>query len=372
MLTTEQFRQLGPCRRDWQNIVMSTAPVQRSEAERVLRSAYTSAGLGEPAKIIWCDGPAASQDSFRAHEADNIGQSVKDLIFDDPQIVATNLIRAQIGYTAEAVVAAGMRPPVMDPIGEVMGQGWSHGRAGSATPFRRRASRMRNYFFSLRRLPAPRRLGFWQDSFGHRDYAWLGQFEFARSVLRLEHETHDVRSILALARVAGWVLPYENVCWMCDRPTTLRLDVDGRLHSAAGPALAFADGSRWYAWKGMAMPAWVIERSHEITAQLIESQADPVFRRCLIEIVTPERYIALSNAVCISEDRAGKLWIRPWRASGSDGWAAVEVVNGTPEPDGSYKHYFLQVPFELRTAQAAVAWTYGLSESQYEALAFRT
>ena len=43
------------------------------------------------------------------------------------------------------------------------------------------------------------------------------------------------------------------------------------------------------------------------------------------------------------QDDFGKLWrLRP----GLDGEAVrvVEVVNATPEPDGSYRHYFLQVP----------------------------
>ena len=41
------------------------------------------------------------------------------------------------------------------------------------------------------------------------------------------------------------------------------------------------------------------------------------------------------------------------------------MINGTPEPDGSHKRYFLQVPPTVRTPREAVAWTYGLSERQY-------
>ena len=43
--------------------------------------------------------------------------------------------------------------------------------------------------------------------------------------------------------------------------------------------------------------------------------------------------------------------------------AAVEIVNGTPEEDGTFKRYFLQVPANMRSAREAVAWTYGLSGS---------
>lgn len=49
----------------------------------------------------------------------------------------------------------------------------------------------------------------------------------------------------------------------------------------------------------------------------------------------------------------------------------VEVVNGSPEPDGTFKEYYLQVPPDMDTAKEAVAWTYGLTEDEYD-LAIRT
>ena len=78
--------------------------------------------------------------------------------------------------------------------------------------------------------------------------------------------------------------------------------------------------------------------------------------------VTPERFVALRGATCIARDEYGKLWRRSWRL---DAWAAVEVTNGTPEPDGTFKKYFLQVPAHFQTPRQAVAWTYGLLPEQY-------
>ena len=43
----------------------------------------------------------------------------------------------------------------------------------------------------------------------------------------------------------------------------------------------------------------------------------------------------------------------------------VQVVNATPEKDGSSRHYFLRVPPHVRTAREAVAWTFGLDASEY-------
>jgi hypothetical protein len=43
----------------------------------------------------------------------------------------------------------------------------------------------------------------------------------------------------------------------------------------------------------------------------------------------------------------------------------LEVVNSTPEPDDSFKDYFLRVPPNARTAREAVAWTFDVPERKY-------
>jgi hypothetical protein len=53
-------------------------------------------------------------------------------------------------------------------------------------------------------------------------------------------------------------------------------------------------------------------------------------------------------------------------SEGRRAWCFVEVVNGTREPDGTHKHYFLRVPPTMLAAREAVAWTYGLSAEAYQ------
>ena len=43
----------------------------------------------------------------------------------------------------------------------------------------------------------------------------------------------------------------------------------------------------------------------------------------------------------------------------------VKVLNSTPEPDGSFKSYFLRVPPTVTTAREAVAWTFQLERDKY-------
>jgi hypothetical protein len=169
---------------------------------------------------------------------------------------------------------------------------------------------------------------------------------------------------------AGWIRPHTHICWLAERHNVLNFDARGRLHSANGPALAFPDGWSYFAWKGVEVPREYIERPELITMDAIDDEPDIVVRHSMIEIITPNRFIAMCGAKLISSDSTGKLWRKTWYDG--DAWAAVEVVNGTAAPDGLRETYFLQVPPRLPTARAAVAWTYGISERQYGGLVLRT
>ena len=153
------------------------------------------------------------------------------------------------------------------------------------------------------------------------------------------------------------------MCWLAERPQVVRQDARGRLHCADGPAVGYPDGWSAYAWKGVLVPSWIIERPELVTVRAIASAQDPQIRRCMIDVLTPERFIAGGGAYRVAQDETGVLWRQRWRW---EAWAAVEVVNGTPEPDGTCKRYFLQVPANMRSAREAVAWTYGLPEQRYK------
>ena len=62
---------------------------------------------------------------------------------------------------------------------------------------------------------------------------------------------------------------------------------------------------------------------------------------------------------------------RLWRIEddqGDDLLVAVEVLNSSPEPDGTQRTYVLRVPPGIRTCRAAVAWTFRLDADAYQPL----
>ena len=52
---------------------------------------------------------------------------------------------------------------------------------------------------------------------------------------------------------------------------------------------------------------------------------------------------AASGGEPAQQDDYGRLW-RLGPLLDDEEYVAVEVVNSTPEPDGSFRHYFLRVP----------------------------
>jgi hypothetical protein len=87
-------------------------------------------------------------------------------------------------------------------------------------------------------------------------------------------------------------------------------------------------------------------------------------RAALFQAVGVEKLV-LEHGECVSHDDYGMLW-KLEREDWREPVVMVGVVNSTPEPDGSFKEYFLRVPPDVETAREAIAWTFGLTVDEYE------
>lgn len=47
----------------------------------------------------------------------------------------------------------------------------------------------------------------------------------------------------------------------------------------------------YHFWRGVQVPAWVIEEPHEITVEAIRKKANQEVRRCMVEIYDRSRYL---------------------------------------------------------------------------------
>ena len=110
-----------------------------------------------------------------------------------------------------------------------------------------------------------------------------------------------------------------------------------------------------------------------VEAALREMERGVERRRLMADHLGAERIIRAGFATLLHEDETGRLW-RRWVGHRSYSYISrngedtvmVEVVNSTPEPDGSRRTYLLHVPPSVSTAREAVAWTFGLRGDEYD------
>jgi hypothetical protein len=365
-LTPDRTAALARYRARWAAIRRSTAVADRCAAEEGLDLAYRAAGLVPPVRIVWCDSPRAMVQSARgASRAD--GRIVKFALVDRARRRVVARVRRRVSPQLLAAVegALNSEDALVASVAELVMRELADQGSSWMDDVRRHGLSWSGAFAAL---VAPRSLR--SGATGLHELSWLAVYDYLRDVFDLAAETEPLRGLTLLAENVGWLLAHERTCWLVERPTHLSGDARDRLHDASGPALRFADGCSFWAWRGVEVPRWIIEHPDSITLAAIDRELDVQVRRCMIEIVTPQRYVALGGARRVAEDETGILWRRTWL--GSDAWSAVEVINATPEPDGSHRHFFLQVPANLRTARDAVAWTYGMRGDAYANLVQRT
>lgn len=194
---------------------------------------------------------------------------------------------------------------------------------------------------------------------GSLDSYWIAFYLYIRDVLKVPYSEEDSKMLdlwADLARGSFWWWPYEEYCFVSDRPEEIHKDGQGRLHNPNGPSLKFSDGWKLYHVGGVEMPGDVIDDHSKITVAMIEGELNAERRRVLIDLYGVDRYVRDSGATKVQEDEKGTLWRKEVRDDVTI--MMVEVVNSHPEGDGTYKHYWLRVPDTMETAKQAVAWTF--------------
>lgn len=158
-------------------------------------------------------------------------------------------------------------------------------------------------------------------------------------------------------------LCFNEVCIVSDFPSSIKVDDMMRYHCSDGPSLTYGDGLECHAWHGTVVPKRIIEQGQTVTVDAIDAEPNAELKRVMISMYGEERYLIDSGAKLVDESAYGCLYRKKFHRS--EDLVMVRVVNRTPEPDGSYRHYFLRVPPFVDTAKRAVAWTFNISNYDY-------
>jgi len=197
----------------------------------------------------------------------------------------------------------------------------------------------------------------------HLSVGWLANHCLARELGVDYAELRPILDALIDLSSAGSWWAFEDFAVLSERPSALNLDEAHRLHAPDEPAVAY--GADWwlFAWHGALVSRNVVD-INLMRPDLIIGEPNAELRRMMLERYGLARFRRDARARLMHEDHWGKLW--RVRVPDDEPITTVEVVNATPEPDGSVRHYELRVPPAMRTAVQAVAWTFGMSPADYE------
>jgi hypothetical protein len=195
-----------------------------------------------------------------------------------------------------------------------------------------------------------------------------------------------VESLVKLMTGSFFFVPLVDICFIVRKPTVfetegLRVGSTVRLHNDQGPVLGFADNFEVYMYKNVQVPKYVIKEPEKITVTEIIGERNVELRRVKLERYGFSKFMLDAGAKVIDEYKGeveglkgaklyeigiGEIEETPER------WSAVvetlkmiSVIDCTPE-DNERRVYFLRVPPNMRTAEQAVAWTWGLQPEQYQ------
>ena len=308
-LTEAQKARFGEWRDKWIEIGLNTSPITPEEKERftaAVARCYKAADFEPPSQVLWVSSPFVL-----AHEAPTLAWKL-----DNP------------GKRDPAALAAYVKDNWHRYIG---GQFWVGGWYWGA--------------------PAV--------------------VSFFREVCDLELEKDIAERALAYettARTACWWWPHREFVMVSERPTRIRRDDQGRLHSETGKAIEWPDGWGVSSWHGTVVPhEWIAERN-KLDPSLALTHPQVEQRRAAAEIIGWDKVLSQLNPKVIdkhADPMTGELLSVDLPDAPDSRFLRVLCATG--------RIFVLPVPQEMNSALNAQTWLWSeLTAKELKELEVRT
>lgn len=177
--------------------------------------------------------------------------------------------------------------------------------------------------------------------YGNHEY-WLSCYDFFENECGIE-ACKQLSGLKKLAGVCGWWTPLSNIIILQHRPLEIHMDEQNRIHNLDGAAIKFRGSSDIcdvYAIHGIRVDKKVITRDYGVKEILAEQNLE--IKRVMIDLFGQEKFLLGADAqVSKNSDDWGTVY--SVQIQDDEPLVMVKVVNSTPEPDGTFKDYFIRV-----------------------------
>jgi len=363
-LSSDQLALIPQVENEWFKICLDNAPIDRGEIREILGRLYALANKPAPENIIFCDSPlqiSLAIGNLRVAQ-DTVRPQVSKLV---QKQVSSQLGQKQVIQTQKQPTNKIFSEQTKDYTLNSKGLG-HHFYPAEVMPtilfekvsdiWEQVYERSDSQFAGFKAIDLDQRYPF--NDFGQFDeylpwYDLLGRLgvDISKLIPRID-----------LGKACGLGILFWDWAFISAKPE-FKVDGRGLLHCETGPSVRYPDGFSVFHLHGVHVPEKLVMSPETITISEIESESNVELRRLMIERYGQERYLMNSGAEEIHRDDFGILYRKDFPEDQS--LVMVKVVNSTPEPDGSFKDYFLRVPPEMERARQAVAWTFGKKEQEY-------
>ncbi len=158
---------------------------------------------------------------------------------------------------------------------------------------------------------------------------------------------------------AGFRFMQADYCIVTDRPNILKKDSEHRPHCDDGPSHQWRDGFSLWHIHGVRVTEQIVMKPDTLTMDQISSESNAEVRRIMVERYGYERYAKDAGVVVVDtcpDDhpikglRTAKLG---YTQVGEDRVYALDMLNSTPEPDGTTKRYIIPIDYDRYDGEAA-------------------
>ena len=297
-LTSDQEIALRTTYDEWLAIGRSTTPIDQDGARHVFTDLY--ARIGEPAPAtLFFSSPLMCILAFAAikHAAKALGTAApppsSDGVLAEPQLWTQ--LETQLGTQLETQLGTQLRTQLGTQLRTQLGtqlgtQLWTQLEPQLEPQL---GTQLRTQLEPQLEPQLRTQLGTYMV--GDQWCAWKVFYDFCRRIgVRYAGDAGAVLDLwMTEARTCHWWWPYKGLVLASERPLTVQVDGDGRLHCEDGLALGYRDGWGVYALHGVRVPDWlVLTPVADLDPRRLLREANVEVRREFVRKVGIERVCA--------------------------------------------------------------------------------